>query len=142
MPAHVVAASTLVPTAGDVGATFRVEVTASNALGRATARSSASAPVPGPPSNTAPPVLKYADSGTFTASAGEWEGYPRPRYRYQWQHCDSQGRDCVDIRGALRGPVYRPRKGQPKCDIRVIVTASNEEGTSTAESTLVKSCVD
>ena len=135
--------STFLLTAYDAGHTFRVDVKASNALGKATARSNASPPVRLPPFNIRLPVVEYDyKTGRFTASPGEWGGYPAPRYTYRWQHCYSDGATCADIPGARRGPLYVPREGQPDCDIRVVVTAYNGAGTSTAVSRIVNSCVE
>jgi hypothetical protein len=143
VPAHALRAPTILLNPSDAGHTFRVEVTASNALGRETARSSASAPVRRAPVNTARPVVEYDfETGRFTASPGQWEGYPSPRFTYRWQHCLPDGVTCSDIRGGPKGVLYVPNDDQPGCDIRVVVTARNEAGESMATSAIVNSCVD
>jgi hypothetical protein len=140
--AHARAGSTLDLTENDAGYTFRVEVTAVNALGTASARSNPSERIRRAPVNTALPVVEIDfETTTFTASPGEWDGFPAPRFSYRWQYCNRTG--CHDIRGdEVKGPVYEPDDGPPACDIRVIVTASNEAGSTTAVSAIVDSCFE
>ena len=73
------------------------------------ARRPASAPsTPGaaaPPANATPPSVSGdpSDGGTLTVDPGTWTGTP-PDLEYQWQRCDADGTDCVDISGATTTP--------------------------------------
>jgi hypothetical protein len=80
-------AYTVVP--GDVGKKLRVQVTATNSAGTATAISTA-VTVTGPrPVNVSPPTITgTAEVGqTLTAQTGSWSGPGTPTYSYQWQRC-------------------------------------------------------
>ena len=86
----------------DVRSTVRVAVTATNAHGRATAVSPASVVVTsGPPSNTVAPRITgtLTPESTLTADHGTWS-FEASSYDYQWQRCDTEGRNCQDIVGA------------------------------------------
>ncbi len=138
-PAHALRIATIPLNPSDAGHTFRVEVTASNALGEATARSTASAPVRRPPFNIALPFVEYDfEAETFTADPGEWRGYPAPSYTFRWQHC--KGTTCWNIQDAPTESKYTPEEGQPGCDIRVVVTATNNAGSTTATSETLHIC--
>ena len=115
------------------------------ALGTETARSRPTVVVmraPEAPSNVRPPTVRYSGevgSLRFTAHPGIWRGTPKPRLTFQWQYCGDS--ECVDITGA-HGRTYAPKEGQGSCDIRVVVTATNGAGSSSAMSRRVRSCVD
>ncbi|MGH2912820.1 MAG: PKD domain-containing protein, partial [Solirubrobacteraceae bacterium] len=95
-------------TAGDVGDTLRVVVTASNEGGSASASSAATAvvaavppPPPGAPANTSLPTVSgtTTEGQALSAAHGTWTGSPTS-YAYQWQDCNSSGSACVNIAGA------------------------------------------
>ena len=125
-------------TAGDVGNTLRVVVTATNAGGSTAATSAASvvvaAPPPSAPSNTGLPAI----TGTTTqgqglsTSNGTWTGNPSS-YTYQWQDCDSTGSTCTNISGASSSS-YTLASGDVGHAIRVVVTATNSSGSTPATS--------
>jgi hypothetical protein len=132
--------STYVLSAGDVGHTIVVQVTASNAGGPGAPASSAASGVISapPPSATAPkdvsaPVISgTAVSGyTLSASEGTWTGTAPISYAYQWQRCTSSG--CVSIAGATHGS-YVPSAADLGRRLRVLVTASNSAGSVQAGS--------
>ena len=86
------------------------------------------------PSNTGLPVVSgTAQEGlTLSASSGSWSGTAPISYAYQWRRCDSAGGACVDVGGnassyALTGADVGSR-------MRVVVTASNGAGSSSATS--------
>jgi hypothetical protein len=80
----------------DLDGRIRVEVTATNTGGSATALSSATAAVTGTPSNiTAPVISGTTQSGeTLATSNGTWTGAPTV-FTYSWQSCDVTGGNCT-----------------------------------------------
>ena len=121
-------------TSGDVGGTIRVQVTASNAAGSATASSDASGVVtstPTPPANVSAPVITgTAQQGqTLTANPGSWSGTQPISYAYQWRRCDGQGAGCANIAGAAQS-TYVLQAADVGFTLRVRVTASNAVGSS------------
>jgi hypothetical protein len=117
--------------AGEVGETLRVVVTATNVAGSASATSTASGvvTVPTPPSYTALPVISGAteEGKTLSATSGSWEGTQPLGYSYQWESCNASGAECADIEGAAE-VTYLLGPGAVGSTMRVLVTASNEEG--------------
>jgi hypothetical protein len=133
------ASSSYGPVAGDVGATLRVSVTASNKVGSSTATSNATsvvapAPLATAPANTALPAISgSAVSGqTLTASTGTWSSTPTS-YGYQWRRCDSAGGTCSNLSGATAAS-YAAANGDVGFTLRVAVTATNAVGSTTAVS--------
>lgn len=88
------------------------------------------------PANTAVPTI----SGTttvrrlLTASTGAWTGSATINFAYQWRRCDAAGASCVDIVGATAS-TYALTAVDAGSTIRVMVTASNTEGSANATST-------
>ena len=120
----------------DVGKTLRVVVTATNAIGTASATSAQTAVVaPAPPVNTVlPSISGVAQEGsTVTAGAGTWSGTPTITYTYQWRRCDSAGNNCVDIAGQT-ATTYTLVAADVGKTLRVVVTATNAGGTASATS--------
>jgi len=68
---------------------------------------------------------------TLSATRGTWRGKPR-RYRYTWQRCNRHGR-CGGVRGAHRR-TYRLGTKDVGSRMRVVVTASNAQGSASAAS--------
>jgi hypothetical protein len=120
----------------DVGHTLRVTVTASNAAGSSPASSEPTAAVlPEPPTNSsAPSISGEAEVGqTLTAGDGEWAGTPPLSFTYQWQSCDSLDESCLPLSGATAAS-YTLQPSDAGATVRVLVTATNEGGESTASS--------
>jgi hypothetical protein len=96
---------------------------------------SGAAPVSSPPVNTMPPNV----SGTpqvgqkLTASTGNWNGNQPITYAYQWQQCGASGGSCGPITGAT-GQTYISTSADVGHTLRVIVTASNADGSASATS--------
>jgi hypothetical protein len=89
---------------------------------------------PSPPVNTVKPTISGAPQvgQTLTATTGTWSGSPTITYAYQWQRCDSAGANCAPVgTGANTYPVTGADTGST---IRVIVTATNGVGSSSATS--------
>jgi hypothetical protein len=130
--------STYAVTPAEVGFTISVLVTATNSAGNASAYSAATAVVQStsaPAQNTSPPVVTgtVAAGQQLTASSGTWTGAPPINYAYQWQGCDSNGANCVNIVGATAS-TYAPTSSDVGNTLAVVVTGSNNDGQSTATS--------
>ena len=127
---------TYVPVAGDVSRTLRVEVTATNADGRATAASDPTDVVDskdGPTNSVRPAVSGTALVGEeLTVSNGTWSPTPTSFSRL-WQRCDAGGDDCRNIAGAT-GRTYGVRSADAGHRLRALVTARTANGVSTTAS--------
>ena len=66
---------------------------------------------------------------TLSADPGTWNGTGTLTYSYQWQHCDANGANCHDIAGATAS-TYTPNDADVGGTVRVVVTATNEAGSS------------
>ncbi|MCZ7587313.1 MAG: hypothetical protein M5U27_00310 [Gaiella sp.] len=129
----------------DVGKRLRVQVTASNSAGSATATSNATetvtqSPTVGPPHNTTEPSI----SGTLTrgrllfASVGVWSGATPISYAYQWVRCGADGglpdgSNCAVIPSATSSS-YTLGSDDVGSRMRIRVTASNSLGVQTVAS--------
>jgi hypothetical protein len=128
--------STYTSTADDVDRVVRVQVTATNAGGSATA---SSAPTPRvaarAPANTSPPSVSGTarDGATLTADRGTWNGTSPLSYAYRWQRCDASGEACADIPGASETS-YELKSADVGATVRVAVTATNVAGSTTEAS--------
>ena len=120
-----------------IGKEVRVLVTAVNTAGSATTESSPTDAIatPAPPSNTAVPAISGTaqDGQTLSVSTGSWTATPSPSYGYQWQSCNSEGEECNDIEGAT-GAYYTVGSGELQATLRVVVTATNLAGATSATS--------
>jgi hypothetical protein len=125
-------------TTADVGRRIRIAVTASNSYGSGTATSNATGTIQSTgaaPASTSPPsiagTLRAGD--TVTVSNGGWSGSAPLAFAYSWRRCDSAGNDCVDIPGA-NSASYGVVPTDVRHTLRVLVTARNSRGASTATS--------
>jgi hypothetical protein len=117
--------------AADVDHSVRVVVTATNASGHNMANSKPTNVISSntAPRNTARPTI----SGTpqvgevLTADPGTWTGGVSS-FAYQWQRCEPNGTNCIDIDGAT-GKTYGVRTLDVGFTLRVKVTATNLAGT-------------
>ena len=128
------AGATYTPTAADVGASIRVEVTATNAGGSGTADSEPTATVaPAAPVVAGAPALTgdATVGSTLTADPGSWSD-PAATFTYAWQRCDDAGA-CTAIDGAT-GSTYTLAAADAGFRIQVLVTAANAGGAGTASS--------
>jgi hypothetical protein len=120
----------------DAGSTIRVLVTAANAGGSTSVTSGATSQIFGvSPTNTTPPsVGGTPEAGQLlTASSGTWSGTEPVLYGYQWQLCNATGGECANILGASL-PTLLLGEEDIGHTLRVLVTASNIAGSSTATS--------
>ena len=86
--------------------------------------------------NSTPTISGTVQEGqTLTATTGTWTGYPAPTYTYQWQRCDSNGTNCVNIANNAAASNYLLVTADVGSRIRVMVTATNSAGTSGAAPT-------
>ena len=131
---------TYTPTSLDVGFALRVRVTATNVVGSAEASSAQTAVVVeaggSAPANSSPPAIAGAAQAgqTLTADPGTWSGAAPLSYGYAWRRCDGDGESCTAIAGATARS-YSLGSSDIGSTLRVTVTASNPEGSSTASST-------
>jgi hypothetical protein len=131
-------AQAYVAVAADVGHTLRVVVTATNSDGNANSTSAPTGVVQSgsaPPANTSAPTISgTAQTGqTLHASPGSWSGTQPIAYGFQWRRCDATGSGCADIAGAT-DPAYTLAGADAGSTVRVVVTATNSVGSSTAAS--------
>jgi fibronectin type 3 domain-containing protein len=152
-------ASTYTQAAEDLGLTLRVQVTATNVTGQASATSAATTVVSAATllNTTAPVVTGDARSGhELSASAGEWSSTTPVSTNYQWQECETLPASCADLTGADEdtldldddhvGHRYRVvvtasngllTDSEPSALTSVITVASADEPTITLSGTLV-----
>jgi N,N-dimethylformamidase beta subunit-like, C-terminal len=131
-------AQTYVLAASDVGSTVRVVVRASNSAGSSSATSAQTAVVQGTPVapvNTSAPTVSgtAVQAQMLMASPGSWSGTAPISYAYQWRDCDGSGNNCANIAGATSSS-YVLAAGDVGSTVRVVVTASNSAGSSSATS--------
>ncbi len=86
------------------------------------------------PQNTGLPTISgTARQGqTLTATNGSWSNNPTS-FSYQWQRCNANGSGCADISGATKQS-YTLTSADVDHRVRVVVTASNADGQSSASS--------
>jgi hypothetical protein len=86
------------------------------------------------PVNTAPPTISgTAQVGqTLTASNGTWSNSPTS-FAYQWVRCNATGASCVNVSNGTQR-TYTLVGADSGRTMRVRVTASNADGSATAES--------
>jgi hypothetical protein len=84
------------------------------------------------PGNTTPPAISGTAKvgSTLTVSNGAWSGSPTS-YSYQWQRCTSS--TCTNIAGETM-KTYDVTSTDAGHALRAVVTATNEDGLSTANS--------
>ncbi len=128
--------------ADDIGSTLRVEVTATNAEGSASATSAPTAVIvqQTPPVNTAEPQISGSpvEGNTLSTTTGTWSGAGSISYAYQWVRCDSgggnpDGSNCPTIPGAT-GSSYTLTADDIGRRLRVQVTATNGAGSTAVAS--------
>jgi hypothetical protein len=124
---------------------MRLEVTATNAAGQATADGGFSGiiePAPTPPSNTSVPIVAGSGSPAvgeqFTGSAGSWSGTQPISYTYRWLRCPNlvyQQCSTASQSGpsASTTASYRLQQADIGDRMRLEVTATNAAGQATAD---------
>jgi hypothetical protein len=86
------------------------------------------------PVNTSAPAISGSavEGSTLTANDGSWSNSPTS-FTYQWQRCALDGTTCGDI-VAGTSKTYTVTSGDVRHTLRVIVTAANSDGKSSATS--------
>jgi len=113
----------------------RLAAAATAVLALAVAAGPAGASTLAAPVNSSPPTV----SGTLqlgqklSASTGSWSGSGTISYAFQWQRCSGSGTSCGDISGAT-SQSYDAGSSDVGKTLRVVVTATNSSGSSTAAS--------
>jgi large repetitive protein len=123
-------------TSSQLGGRLRAIVTATNAGGSTSATSRVTKKIkPGPPVNTAAPVITggLQEGQTLSAGAGTWAGTAPLAFTYRWERCSVLVGGCEGIPGATSatyslGPLDTASK------LVVLVTAGNAQGSATASS--------
>ncbi len=87
------------------------------------------------PSNTAPPTISgtVTEGQTLSATSGTWSGTNPITFTYAWQRCDATGGGCGAEGGATH-TTYVVQNADIGSTLRVTVTATNAEGTSSSTS--------
>ena len=88
------------------------------------------------PSNTSPPTISggTAIDSEQTASPGSWSGSDPKSYVYQWQRCDTNGNNCANFGEARAKNTYNTDVVDSNHRLRVLVTATNSDGSASATS--------
>jgi hypothetical protein len=117
-----------------VGATVAVAAVLLGA-GRGAAAPDTAAQAQYAPTNSAVPTISGTVKAgqTLTASAGTWKSSASVSYAYQWRRCDGSGNNCSTIGGATSNR-YELTSADVGHTIRVVVTARNVDGASSATS--------
>ena len=96
---------------------------------------SAGASTAAAPNNTSPPTISgTAQEGqTLKADPGTWSGSTPMDFSYQWRRCGVGGGNCRNISNATDN-IYTLTSDDIGHRLRVLVTAVNSDGASTAQS--------
>jgi hypothetical protein len=122
---------------GEIGDGFEVEVTATNAEGKAAATSEETNLVGGnaPVNTEAPSISGTPTAGQLlTASSGKWSGTEPIVYEYEWLRCNAEGAECAQAAAPSALPLYDAAGADVGHTLRVKVIATNLSGKGEAES--------
>jgi hypothetical protein len=139
------------PVSADVGSTLRVNVTASNSAGSATASSAVSAivdhtkPIVDIANHVTPLTGGWTFPGnkspetpfpfsTMGQSVTKWQGSDPITKTWQWMHCDATGNNCTDIAGATEKDHDLSSQDGIGYTLRVRTVATNPYGSTTETS--------
>jgi hypothetical protein len=125
----------------DLGIYLRAQVTGSNTAGASTADAAGVYVALVPPSVvTAASISGPAHPGqALTGDRGVWAG-DNPTFSYQWQASDFGTGPWTDISGATQVD-YTVRSADAERYLRLIATASNQDGSASSESNVLKATV-
>jgi hypothetical protein len=112
---------------------FGVILTIAISLGAFTGASTAAGTAV-PRNKSLPAIRGSAQEGSvLQADSGRWNSRSAVAYSYQWRRCLADGTGCVDVPRAT-DRIYAPRSDDVGHTLRVVVTASNNDGRSSATS--------
>ncbi len=130
-------ASSYVLGSRNIDDTLRVRVSANEADGTVSQSSAATQPIAAentPGSEGSPAVYGTGLKGDMlTATTGIWSGVGATNYSYEWERCNESGEGCSAISGAT-ARTYTITEGDVASTLRALVTATNENGSTTAPS--------
>src|SRR6266511_3913907 len=88
-----------------------------------------------PPAITAPPLIGGSAQvgSTLVATTGSWRGDTPIRFALQWRRCTKAGDGCGNIKRSEE-ETYTLRNADAGHRLRVVVTATNAAGSSSAPS--------
>ncbi len=115
---------------------IEVVVTAHNALGESSATSEPTSLITALlPKNLGLPSIAglLQDGGLLSALTGSWEGSEPLGFSYAWELCNPAGVECEQLKGAL-GSTLGLLSSAVGSTVRVIVTATNSAGSTSATS--------
>jgi large repetitive protein len=124
------------PASADIGHTLRVVITVTNSDGSVKVATTQTGIVKlAPPVDTVLPAITGSPvvAQVLTSSTGTWSNEPTS-YTYQWEDCNSTGEACTNISGATTSS-YTVASTDVGHTIRVVATATNSTGSTTATST-------
>jgi len=115
----------------DESRTIRLDVTASNSDGKATARANATSEIPGNPQapvETGPPTVSGSAvvGEQLSATRGTWQGTQPISYTIHWQACNAEITSCAG--NGATGTTYTVAKSDVGKRLRVKVVAKNSAG--------------
>ena len=125
------------PQGPDIGNTLEVKVTGKNTYGTQTVTTAAVGPVNGQPQNMGLPQINgtvIQQGQKLQASNGVWTSTSPISYSYEWEQCDPSGQSCHDMIPAVTLDTYTPGSNDIGQTLRVIVTATNAAGPTSATS--------
>jgi hypothetical protein len=115
---------------------LRAVVTATNAIGHASAASKLSKPIAaGPPVSIGAPTIagSVQEGQTLSAAPGAWAGTAPIAFAYRWLRCSVAGGSCEEIEGATAS-TYTLGVSDLASNLAVVVTATNAQGAADATS--------
>jgi hypothetical protein len=87
-----------------------------------------------PRNKSLPAIRGGAQEGSvLNADSGRWNSRSAVAYSYQWRRCLADGTGCIDVPRAT-DRIYAARSDDVGHTLRVVVTASNKDGRSSATS--------
>lgn len=87
----------------------------------------------GAPLNTATSAIggQMLVGQSLKVGTGTWSAVPNPTFGYQWRRCNTAGAECTNISGATSA-IYTAVEGDINHKLRVLVTATNAQGSSSS----------